>query len=93
MFTNRCFTHPLALACVTTALAAAPAPALALPGLNPPAPQSKPEARTGVVREHDTNEHSTLALILAGGALIVAGGGAGFAARDHRPTSQRRLSP
>ena len=50
MFTNRRFTHPLALACLTTALAAAPTTALALPGLNPPAPQSKPEARTGVER-------------------------------------------
>jgi hypothetical protein len=87
MFIDRRFSRPLALACATTVLAVAPAPALALSGLNPPVSPSEPETRTNVVRESDTKGRNTLALILAGVALIVASGGARFAVRDHRRIS------
>ena len=67
----------------------APGAALAQPAVDPP--QSKPG--TGpvfvepkaepIVREIRTNGDTTLAVILAGSALLIAAGGAGLAGRDH----------
>ena len=89
MLVHRRYLRSLTLACATAALAVAPSAALAQPAVDPP--QSKPGTgpvsvepeAAPIVREIRTNGDTTLAVILAGGALLVAVGGAGLAGRDH----------
>ena len=87
MFTTRRSTRPLALACATAALAIAPAAASARPAPLDPAPSTDSSSieAAPVVRQSGTSDDS-LAIILSGGALVLAAAGAGMAGR-----SQRRL--
>jgi hypothetical protein len=86
MHPHRRIRRALALSCTTAALAAVPATAVAMP-IDPtgagdaPAVESQPSTPT-VVREVQTGGgDQTLALVISGAALLVALGGAGFAAR------------
>jgi hypothetical protein len=89
MFVHRRYPRSLTLACATAALAVAPGAALAQPAVD--APQSQPGTgpvfvepdAAPIVREIRTNGDTTLAVILAGSALLIAAGGAGLAGRDH----------
>ena len=89
MLVHRRYPRSLTLACATAALAVAPGAALAQPAVDPP--QSKPGTgpvfvepdAAPIVREIRTDGDTTLAVILAGSALLIAAGGAGLAGRDH----------
>lgn len=86
MLVHRRFARPLTLACATVALAAAPSTALARPAVDPapsePGPQ--PIVVERVSTPVQTGGDTTLALILSGSALLIAGAGAGLAGRDHQ---------
>ncbi len=86
MLVSRRFSRPLTLACATAALAVAPGTALAMPPSDPPA--SKPGPEPVVIERASapirTGGDTTLALIIAGSALVIAAGGAGVAGRDHQ---------
>jgi hypothetical protein len=82
----------IALACALGAVAAAPGTAIAMPAREPvtATDQSGSELRiaepsaTPVVRDDSTAGDATLALILSGSALLIAGGAAAISTRDHR---------
>ena len=86
MLVSRRFSRPLTLACATVAMAVAPGTALAMPASEPPV--SKPGPEPVVIERASapirTGGDTTLAVILAGSALLVAAGGAGLAGRDHQ---------
>jgi hypothetical protein len=84
MLVSRRTLRPLTLACAAMALA--PGSALARPGIDPP--PSKPGPEPIVIERASapirTGGDTTLALIVSGGALVIAAGGLGLAGRDHR---------
>jgi hypothetical protein len=89
MLVHRRYPRSLTLACATAALAVAPGAALAQPAVDPPQTRPgtgpvfvEPQAAP-IVREIRTDGGTTLAVILAGSALLIAAGGAGLAGRDH----------
>ena len=92
MLKHRRFTRPLALACATAAVAAAPSTALARPAGDPPGHPGSNGSRGAltaaepqtIVREVQTGGDQTLALILSGSALLVAVAGAGYSGRSRR---------
>ena len=89
MLVHRRYPRSLTLACATAALAVAPSAALAAPAVDtlPSKPGTGPvfvePHAAPIVREIRTNGDTTLAVILAGSALLIAAGGAGLAGRDH----------
>jgi hypothetical protein len=83
LLSHRRIARPLALACATATVAAAPSTALARPAIDPPAPPAGVEPQT-VVREVQTGNDQTVPLILSGSALLVAFAGAGYAGSSRR---------
>ena len=85
MLNHRRIARPLALACATAAVAAAPSTALARPAIDPSvAPSTTAAEPETVVREIQTGGDQTVALILSGGALLVAFAGAGYSGSARR---------